>query len=375
MMFWLILLNVAGPYQDLPRVALSWLGPESWYPSLVSSLGERGIALFELPSGVTDPNDWGRRQRIDLILYLRQESRPSGVRVRFSMVEVTRGDVLAEGDWEAPVPSSRALAEAFWVPLLERFDQTLRELRGTQIRFRATPGTRILGLTAEEVVVGESGEVSVGLRTPATYPFRAVHPDLRPERGVVAALRDGQVFEIHQRPSRRFSVILTTLMFSFPILEGRFHFFYDRFWVGLGLEQYLLGSGIRFSEGPPLSHALYSDPKFLVPYLSFGGFFDPADTFLRSYLAIEAGPRLRTAFGDLDPVGRLQASLSFGIDWKFWEEFRLQLGLKLRSLFLRAETVPTEWYFPDFNTFQVTLPTDFGGVQIPVLTAGLSWSF
>lgn len=375
MLFWLILLNVAGPYQDLPRVALSWQGPESWYPSLVSSLGERGIALFELPSGVADANDWGRQQRMDLIVFLKPEFLPDGVRVRYSMVEVYRGDVLSDGQWEAPVPSRRALVEAFWVPLLETFDRVLGELRGTQVRLRAAPGTLIKGLTPEDLAVDESGEVSVGLRTPATYPFRAVHPDLRPERGVLAALRDGQVFEIHQRPSRRFSVVVTTLMFSFPILEGRFHFFYDRFWVGLGLEQYLLGSGIRFAEGPSPSQALYSDPKFLVPYLSFGGFLDPADTFLRSYLALEAGPRLRTAFGDLDPVGRLQASLSFGMDWKFWEEFRLQLGLKLRSLLLRAEEVPQQWYFPDFNTFQVTLPTDFGGVQIPLLTAGLSWSF
>lgn len=375
MLFWLVLLDLLGPYQDLPRVALSWRGEPGWYPYLTASLGETGLALFPLPPEVQDPNEWGRRNHIDLIAYLSAEPQGEGITIHYSLVETVSGDVLSEGQWEAPAPSFRALAEAFWIPFIEEFHRTLRELRGTQIRLRAAPGTRIQGLGNEEAVIGESGEVSFTLRTPATYPFRAVHPNLRPVRGVLAALRNGQVFEIPQHPSRRFSFVLGSVMFSFPYLEARYHFFYDHFWVGLGLEQYLLGSGLRLSEGPLLTPADFIDPKFLIPYFSIGGFVDPPDAFLRSFLGLEFGLRIRTALGDLDPVGRLQTSFNLGIDWKFWEEFRLQLALKLRNLFLRDDVVPMQWYFPNFTTFQVTAPTDYGGIQIPLLLAGVNWSF
>lgn len=373
---WLILNLAASPYQDTPRVAIQWQGPGEWFSKFESVIGERGVALFRLPPEASDPLDWGRRHQIDMIVELVIVQADSNVTTRYRLWEVITGEVLDQGQWSSPPPSFRSLLNAFWVPLFTAFDEALPRLKGASVVLRAQPGSVVVIPGREPVVIGESGSEALSLRTPGAYRFRLTHPDFQPLSGVLSALRDGIVFDLTQTPHRWLSVHLGAVMFAFPTLEIRHHYFSDRYFWGVGLEQYLggifLGQKQDTNEQTAEFHAFVSFPLF-IPYLSAGTYLLEGDASLRPLVIADLGPRILLSPLSLDPLGMFQGSFGVGAEWRYWQELRIELTARIKYFF-----PPPPDSLGNFLSDEGRLAlwaTPLGVFQFPVIHGGLSWSF
>ncbi len=372
----LLFLALSAHAAEIPRVALHWKGEAQWYSFLKGALGEENLYLFDAPAQEPEVGwaEWGRRNQIDLVIFvLSRKSRTEYV-LEYRLLETISDRVLASGSWNAREPSIRALVESFWAPLKEVVRAQLREMVGANILVRAAPGTLVFGLTDEVVSVPEDGEIPVPVRVPGVYSFRATHPDLRPRRVTFPALNNGAVIQIDQRPHRFLSLELGSLMGVFPYLAARYHFFSDRLWVGLGLQQYLWGLYLKAGDTDPSQPAPPSSFPMLIPYVTAGYFFMDADEPLRIFMMLDLGPRFYISpIVFLDPLGAFQTSLGVGVEWRVWSELSIRLSLKIDHLFSLAQE--TELLYAIKKSQGPVFALPLGVIQFPLLIGGLSWSF
>jgi len=373
MLFLLSILNLSSPYSDAPRVAVYWQGEPAWYESLIGSLGDRGLALFELPPQVSDRLEWGRRNQIDLLVILRAQPSNNRVTVSYQLVEVISGKILTEGNWNSELPSRRALVSAFWIPLLEALDKNIQNLSGAGVIVKAKPGTLIKGLGSDDVSINEEGLATINIRVPGIYRFKAIHPNYRPKTGVFAALKNGLELNIEQEPNRRFSLNAGASLFAFPNIEARYHFLSDRFWIGLGLDQYIFGLFLGGDNSSPNQNSVIVDLGLLIPFLSFGYYLDDSSSFLRFFTQLDFGTRILSKFLALDPLGSFQIGLGLGFEWNFWSS--LNFSILIKTLYITPASNPDVTQLINTKNMLPTFTTTFGTIQFPFFYGGVTWSF
>jgi len=375
--FLLLLMSLSSPYQTAPRVVVAYSGEATWESSLYSALGEKGLVLFILPAdrGNLELLEWARRNQMDLIVSVNISVSAGNASVRFTLTEAVSGDKLGDGTWTAQTPDARILASSFWVPLVRSLDENIGRMQGAQVKMKALPGTVITGLAEEAVTVGENSEASFPLRVPGVYSFRAAHPERVPIQSTVAALQNGLVVELDQKPLRQWTMEAGLIMGQYPTLTGKWHFYSDRMYASVGLQQYILG-WILSTEG----YGEYADEPpdasfpLLIPFLGYGYYFTDSDVFLRPFVGLELGPRIWLPKGlglRLDSMGFLQFTYQAGAEWNFASNLALTVQFRIHHYIGPSEYAE---YAENKNRLSV-VGTPIGIFQIPILYGGLTWSF
>jgi hypothetical protein len=232
----------------------------------------------------------------------------------------------------------RALWDDLIVAVREGF-QSLSETKTTIVerpsdallRLKAIPGTQIRGL-AEELVIGESGESTVRLKSDATYTVRATKAGYDPLR--YTFLMEGPETEVllPQRKASRWGLEFYLNNLMYPGIEASLFLLPNSWYVRLGINTFIIGLPLRDTTvGDRISFGLTH------LNLSSGYYFNAADHLLRFY--VSAGAFLRiTHLQDqpfigfaLDPIAAFGFFPAVGIEVRGMPKFRF--FLEYRPLF------------------------------------------
>jgi hypothetical protein len=195
---------------------------------------------------------------------------------------------------------------------------------GTEVTFKAAPGTRIGGLMEQPLTVGESRALTVSLPNPSLYIYRATCRGYYPVRGRFN-LKD-QPLEIALQQERADRWVLdaglnTMNFFSFG--AGLF-ILPNYLFLKLGITPYL--AGLYFSgskESYIESTVFYSAPLTLL-VLQVGYYFNAEDARVRVYGAAGAGLRLVHAaeYLGLEPLAPVVLQLTAGLEIPLFRRMR-----------------------------------------------------
>lgn len=304
------------------RVLVRSGGPsgEAWAASLASALARSPSLDSVIPCPPDrDPAEVAARLSCSLAVDVDSDA-PAGsdASSRWRVLDPLTYEALASGTITGPSPTARELAEYWWIPLVEAAEAALPKVKKTLVRVSAAPGTEITGLSEEPLVIPEEGYIDLPLRVPVTRPWRAVSKGAYPESGYFAALEQGMVLVIPRRPLRLWSVEAGLTMLSFPELWAHRSFREDKYFLRLGMAQYLLGLYLVNEEyGRETPPAILSLP-LILPGAGIGMYILPSDAYVRPYMYASAFARillLKGAFG-FDTVAPIGTNAFLGAEWR-----------------------------------------------------------
>ncbi len=304
------------------RVLVRSGGPsgEAWSASLVSALARSALldSVIPCPPG-RDPAELAARLSCSLAVDVVSEI-PAGKDAysRWKVVDPLTYEALASGTIEGPSPTTRELAEYWWIPLVEAAEAALPKVKKTLVRVSAAPGTTVTGLSEDPLVIPEEGFLDLPLRVPVTRPWRAVSKGAYPESGYFAALEQGQNLEIPRRPLRLWTVEAGLTMLAFPEVWAHRAFGEDRYFLRFGLAQYLAGLYLVDEEvGEETPPAILSLP-LVMPGVGFGMYFLPSDAYVRPYGYVSAFARILLLKGALgfDTIAPAGTQAVLGAEWR-----------------------------------------------------------
>ncbi len=283
-------------------------------------------AILIAPVG-SDIVELASRASCALAIDVTSESLASGdARSSWRILDPLTGEVLAKGVVEGPEPTERDLAEFWWIAVADAAEAALPRVKKTLVRIEGHPGTVITGqagkdrggLSEVDLVIPDSGFLEIPLRVPGTYPWRATSAGAYPERGYFGALEQGVSLGIPRRPIRPWSLEAGLYMGQFPDFWAIRSFSEDRWFVRVGLTQFLTGLYLVDEEyGAETPPALLSLP-LVQPGVGFGGYLLPRDAYVRPYWNLGAFVRFIFIKGispRFDTVAPLGTSAALGGEW------------------------------------------------------------
>ena len=292
----------------------------AWSVSLASALARSALLDSVIPCPPDrDPAELAARLSCALAVDVESDT-PAGKDAvsRWKILDPLTYEALASGTITGPSPTTRELAEYWWIPLVEAAETSLPKVKKTLVRVSAAPGTTVTGLSEEPLLIPEEGFLDLPLRVPVTLPWRAVSKGAYPESGYFAALEQGMNLEIPRRPLRLWSVEAGLTMLSFPEVWAHRNIGEDIYFIRFGMAQYLAGlylTNEEFDEDP--QPAILSLP-LVMPGAGFGMYFLPSDAYVRPYGYASVFARillLRGAFG-FDTVAPIGTNAFLGAEWR-----------------------------------------------------------
>ncbi|MBN2875067.1 MAG: hypothetical protein JXM71_08225 [Spirochaetales bacterium] len=278
---------------------------------------------------------------------------PGDTRSSWRVIDPVSGAILAQGVVEGLDPTSRDLAEFWWLPVVKAAETALPAVSRTLVRVEAAPGTLLRGMGDETVRIPADGYLELALRVPGTYSWRAVSRGAYPQTGHFVAMEHGATLYVPRRELPRYSVESALFMGQFPDIRASVRFLEDYAFASAGLTQFLAGLYLvdptyELRE-PPVVLSL----PIVEPGISMGVYVLPPDARMRPYLSAIAFTRVVVASGEpvqLDPIAPLGLGSSVGIEWRS--------GV---AIGLFAELSATLYPCPDGALMAASIPRDSGG--------------
>ncbi|PKL10147.1 MAG: hypothetical protein CVV51_00070 [Spirochaetae bacterium HGW-Spirochaetae-7] len=283
-------------------------------------------AILIAPAGA-DIVEAASKASCALAVDVTSEVLPGGdARSAWRILDPLTGEVLAEGVVEGREPTARDLAEFWWIAVADAAEAALPKVRKTLVRIEGHPGTVITGQTGKDrgglaeggLVIPDSGFLEIPLRVPGTYPWRATSKGAYPERGYFGALEQGVSLAIPRRPIRPWSLEAGLYMGQFPDFWAIRSLGDDRWFLRIGLTQFLAGIYLVDEEyGTETPSVLLSLP-LVQPGLGFGGYLLPRDAYVRPYWNLGAFARLlfiKDLSPRFDPVAPMGTMAALGGEW------------------------------------------------------------
>ncbi|MBU1079547.1 MAG: hypothetical protein KKB59_03580, partial [Spirochaetes bacterium] len=285
-----------------------------------------------------------------IAIRVESETLPTGdARSAWKVIDPLKGAILAEGVIEGQEPTARDLAEFWWLPLVAAAEDAAGAAgplgRAPWVRVEAAPGTRISGLSAAGDAIGsraegsgsavavvpESGFLALGLRVPGTYEWRAEAAGAYPESGTFFAAEPGATLSVPRRPLRRWMLEAGLFMAQYPDLWAAWRFAEDRFFLRLGLGQFMAGLYLVDEEYGTETPSAFSSLPLVQPGAGLGWYAMPPDSPVRPYALASASARVSVATETglaIDPVAPWIVAAAIGAEWpiaRAWSLF-LEIG-------------------------------------------------
>lgn len=255
---------------------------------------------------------------------------------------------------------TRDLARRFWADLVDALvaDLETPEL-GTRVTFTGVSGTRIAGITDEEIELDEDGTASLTLPNPNVFSWRAVRLGYDIKTGVLEVGDEPKTVALDQEraPRNQVDAGLSTLNY-FSASYARY-IFPGYLFARAGVVTYVVGYSFLASETQRIS--LVSEPLSHLS-LQLAGYFIAPDRRVRAYAGISGGLRIvhsRLLFG-LEPIAPVTAGVLAGAE--------LKLLPRLSGWF---ELNPTILFARDPRILAGSIDSDVEGVVIPNIGIGL----
>jgi hypothetical protein len=187
---------------------------------------------------------------------------------------------------------------------------------GTEVTFKAAPGTLIGGLMEQPLAVGESGALTVSLPNPSLCSYRAACRGYYPMRGRFNLKDQPLELELRQEKADRWVLEAGLNTMNFLSFGGGFFILPNYLFLKLAITPYVAGlffSGSRDSYVK--STVFYSAPLTLLA-LQAGYYFNAEDARVRLYGALGAGLRLLTTtkYWGLEPLSPVVLQLTAGLE-------------------------------------------------------------
>jgi hypothetical protein len=329
--------------EEQRRVCFSLAGPfageEGWPSSLegaLASSGRIGLVL-RVPEGEDAPS-FAALHGCDLALVVAlQEGGTPGspsVAVEWKILKPLAASpgqgreegTAVEGSFTAPLPDERRRATSFWLEVVSQVDAVLSGLPpagNADLTIEGPPGTVVSGLSKEPILIPDTGTISLRLRAPATYHWRASARERKSVSGLLNFLGPSSLrLELPGRDRIRLEAGLENA--SFP--DHRFTWLPGPDWLFFrtGFSQYLAGLNLsEVSEGktPPV----FVSRDLIELLLGAGLLIGRPEGGLRMDLGADICLRIPTASkaDSLDPIAPLRIFPYCGAEWVLHGSFLL----------------------------------------------------
>jgi hypothetical protein len=184
--------------------------------------------------------------------------------------------------------------------------QVVEKIVGVPLTIEALPGTRISGLTKEQIIIPAEGRETLEVPGGATYQIRAAKKSYYPEEIGFFVDKEALTVDIKQKPSARFGA---ELLMNFDKFTGLgLYYFPVRGFLFAGLR----GEASFFRVLPPFDVDKWDwDSRNIMLSLDLGCYLFPADSFFR--VALSAGTFMRLYF-PLDERAELHPYFPYGVN-------------------------------------------------------------
>jgi hypothetical protein len=219
----------------------------------------------------------------------------------------------------------RDLQRRLWEEAASLLTEAYRLIEyGTEVSFKAAPGTRIGGLMKQPLAIGESGVLTVNLPNPSLYSYRATCRGYYPLRGRFNLKDQPLEFELKQEKADRWVLDAGLNTMNFLSFGAGVFILPNYLFLKLGITPYLVGlyfSGSKDSYAE--SKVFYSAPLTLL-LLQAGYYFNAEDARVRIYAAAGAGLRLLTTakHWGLEPLSPAVLQLAVGFEIPLFRKLR-----------------------------------------------------
>lgn len=184
--------------------------------------------------------------------------------------------------------------------------QVVEKIVGVALTIEALPGTRISGLTKEQLIIPEEGRVSLEVPGGATYQVRVTRKKHYPEELGFFVDKEPLTVAVKQNPAARFGA---ELLMNFDNFSGLGLYYFP---VRGFLFTEFRGEASFFRILPPFDVDKWDwDSRNILLSLDLGCYLFPADSFFR--LALSAGGFMRFYF-PINGTAELHPFFPYGIN-------------------------------------------------------------
>ncbi len=301
--------------------------------SLVANLAAKteviiveGVESEPLPQSVEERGARASEHKADCWLLVKVRPQDSQLDIAASLFDIS-GETLL---WEKSFNGTKRLQElesALWQGLVGAVEEALppraqefvveeiirkvsevqvvEKIVGVPLTIEALPGTKISGLTKEQIIIPEEGRVTLEVPGGATYQIRAAKKSYYAEELGFFIDKEVLAVVIEQTPAARFGA---ELLMNFDNFTGLgLYYFPVRGFFFAGLR----GEASFFSVFPPFAVDEYNwDSRNIMLSLDLGCYLFPADSFFR--IALSAGTFMRLYF-PLNGTAELHPYFPYGV--------------------------------------------------------------
>lgn len=301
--------------------------------SLVANLAAKteviiveGVESKPLPQSVEERGARASEHKADCWLLVKVQPQDSQLDIAASLFDIS-GETLL---WEKSFNGTKRLQElesALWQGLVGAVEEALppraqefvveeiirkvsevqvvEKIVGVHLTIEALPGTKISGLTKEQIIIPEEGRVTLEVPGGATYQIRAAKKSYYAEELGFFIDKEVLAVVIEQTPAARFGA---ELLMNFDNFTGLgLYYFPVRGFFFAGLR----GEASFFSVFPPFAVDEYNwDSRNIMLSLDLGCYLFPADSFFR--IALSAGTFMRLYF-PLNGTAELHPYFPYGV--------------------------------------------------------------
>ncbi len=285
--------------------------------SLVANLAAKteviiveGAESEPLPQSVEERGARAAEYKADCWLLVKVQPQDNQLDIAASLFDISGENLL----WEKSFNGTKRLQElesALWQELVVAVEEALppraqrivveeiirkvsevqvvEKIVGVPLTIEALPGTRISGLTIEQIIIPEEGRVSLEVPGGATYQIRATKKSYYPEELGFFVDKEALAVDVEQNRAARFGA---ELLMNFDNFTGLGLYYFP---VRGSLFTGLRGEASFFRVFPPFDVDEWDwDSRNILLSMDLGCYLFPADSFFR--LALSAGAFIRLYF-------------------------------------------------------------------------------
>lgn len=354
-------------------VALDFSGPPEFRASLERALAAsdrvRSVSLADDgPSAAARGDELFASVRVELL-----DSEAAGQAMSLARrswtISASRSDtLLAKGEDEGSLPSSRDLMDSYWIPLVADVENV--DPAPSVLKVKGPPGAVVRGLGKEPLVLDDEGKAVFRFDPPDLFVWDSSARGYLPESGIVAAAGAEAELVLPARKVRDWSIETGLRSGAFPDIRATRTFFGDVLFARAGIAQYAAGLALR--DARPFREDSYFRGEALVePGLGAGVKAFDQRSELRPYAALDVALRIFLAEG-VDSQAPLRLVATAGSEWRLARSFLafLEIGIDFYPG-AREDAMGTD----ESTSPGLRRQTDAGVVDFPALRFGLRWEF
>jgi hypothetical protein len=303
------------------------------YESLLLRLSTAGagFVVLETQEGSVPESERGRtetalEQGADAWIWVEVLSGLGAFRYNFSSYDLLTRKKTIETQLGKETPVRlRDLQRRLWEQAAGLLGEAYRQIEyGTEVTFKAAPGTSIGGLKEQPLEVGESGVLTVTLPNPSLYSYRATCRGYYPVHGRFNLKDQPLEFALQQERADRWVLDagLNTMNF-FSFAAGVF-LLPNYLFLKLGITPYLAGLYFSGSEASYLDSTIFYSAPLTLVLLQAGYYLNAEDARLRIYAGAGVGLRLlhSAEYWGLDPLSPVALQLTAGLEIPLYRSIR-----------------------------------------------------